>query len=288
MSTILRNTCTGLLFGFSTFSIGVSHADSARLINPTNGHQYQRFDALSSWPSARLSCEGKGAHLATLANAEEDNWVWRKLAANAINKRPWLGGTDELIEGDWRWVTGEPWGYSHWSPGEPNNDGPQNYLNYSYLVDSSWDDVYPQGDAGGYPYICEWETALVPFATFTPRAEFWLGPKNNDDSYWVRGWLKLARTSYGIDPLTEAVTIKVGSFSHTLPVGSFTQEGNSYLFKGPVGSSVLDVWITGSSIPGGYSFKSCLKNGNLTGTVLPPNAQLTIGDDQGQATLDVG
>ena len=126
------------------------------------------------------------------------------------------------------------------------------------------------------------------FANFTPRAEFTLGPKANDDSYWVRGWLKLAGTSNGIDPLTETVTVKVGPFSHTLPAGSFTQEGDSYVFKGPVGASVLDVRITGSSTPGGYSFKSCLKKADLEGTTLKPDVQLTIGDDSGQATLDVG
>jgi hypothetical protein len=126
------------------------------------------------------------------------------------------------------------------------------------------------------------------FAAFTPRAEFWLGPKANDDSYWVRGWLKLANTSNGIDPLTEAITIKVGPFSHTLPAGSFAREGDSYVFKGPVGSSVLDVRITASSTPGGYSFKSCLKKADLESTTLKPDVQLTIGDDSGQATLDVG
>ena len=125
-------------------------------------------------------------------------------------------------------------------------------------------------------------------AQFTPRAQFNLGPKANDDSYWVRGWLKLADTSNGINPLTEAVTIKVGPFSHTLPAGSFTREGDSYVFKGPVGASVLDVRITGSSTPGGYSFKSCLKKADLEATTLKPDVQLTIGDDSGQATLDVG
>ena len=128
----------------------------------------------------------------------------------------------------------------------------------------------------------------LPFSGFAPRAEFTLGPKANDDSYWVRGWLKLADTSNGIDPLTEAVTVKVGPFSHTLPAGSFTREGDSYVFKGALGASVLDVRITGSSTPGGYSFKSCLKKAELKATTLEPEVQLTIGDDSGQTILDVG
>lgn len=126
------------------------------------------------------------------------------------------------------------------------------------------------------------------FAAFSPRAEFWLGPKTSDDSYWVRGWIKLANTSNGINPLTESVTIKVGPFSHTLPAGSFVQDGSAYSFTGPVGPSTLDVRITPSSSHGGYSFKSCLKNGDLEATTMRPQVQLTIGDDQGQATLDLG
>jgi hypothetical protein len=140
--------------------------------------------------------------------------------------------------------------------------------------------IYNAGSAG----ICKGP----PFAIFTPRAEFTLGPKANDDSYWVRGWIKLANTSNGINPLTESVTIKVGPFSHTLPPGSFVQDGSAYSFKGPVGPSTLDVRITPSSTPGSYSFKSCLKNGSLGATTMEPQVQLTIGDDQGQATLDVG
>jgi len=148
------------------------------------------------------------------------------------------------------------------------------------LSDAEIHEIYASGAAG----------KCIPdaFATFLPRAEFTLGPKPNDDSYWVRGWLKLADTSNGIDPLTETVTIKVGPFSHTLPTGSFKQEGSSYLFKGPVGSSMLDIRITPSTKPGGYSFKSCLKNGSLGTTTMEPQVELTIGDDHGEATLDIG
>ena len=148
------------------------------------------------------------------------------------------------------------------------------------LSDAEVKAIYDAGSAG--------KCKAGAFAEFTPRAEFTLGPKANDDSYWVRGWLKLADTSNGINPLTEAVTIKVGPFSHTLPAGSFVQHGSAFTFKGPVGPSTLDVRITPSSYPGGYSFKSCLKNGSLGATTMEPEVQLTIGDDQGQATLDVG
>jgi len=128
----------------------------------------------------------------------------------------------------------------------------------------------------------------VPLASFNPRAEFTLGPKANDDSYWVRGLLKLGAASNGIDPMNEPVSIKVGNFSHTVPAGSFVQHGAAYSFSGPVGPSTLDVKISPMANPGTYWFKSCLRNGDLEATTMKPPVQLTIGDDQGQAALDVG
>lgn len=38
-------------------------------------------------------------------------------------KRCWLGATDEGHEGRWTWVNGEPFKYSSWLPGQPDNAG---------------------------------------------------------------------------------------------------------------------------------------------------------------------
>jgi len=276
-----------LLAGGGLFVLQNAHADSTLLTNPANGHQYQRFDTPTLWASARAICVEKGGYLATITTEEENIWVWNNLAKLGSNPRSMLGGTDQRSEGTWEWITGEPWSYTNWDPGEPNDDGGQDVLIFGNFNNGSWDDINDPRD-GTSPYICEWDKLVMSFATFTPRAEFWLGPKNNDDSYWVRGYLKLGATSNGINPLNEPVTIQVGNFSHTVPAGSFRQEGASYLFKGPVGPSTLDVRITPSSNPGGYSFKSCLKDGDLNGMVIPPKASLTVGDDTGDATLDVG
>jgi hypothetical protein len=51
---------------------------------------------------------------------------------------------------------------------------------------------------------------------------------------------------------------------------------------------LLDMRLTLSTKPGGYSFKSCLKNGSLGTTTMEPQVDLTIGDDHGEATLDIG
>jgi len=164
---------------------------------------------------------------------------------------------------------------------------------YRYLFDEAGK-ALPHGEVVtgevgfGMPALFPTSLSSAPFAAFTPRAELTLGPKANDDGYWVRGSFRLADASDGISPLTEPVHIRIGTFSHTVPAGSFTQDGAAYVFKGRVGASTLDVRISPLASPGAYWFKSCLKNGDLTGTTLPPDAKLVIGDDQGQAILGVG
>lgn len=112
------------------------------------GHHYQRFDEPTTWHVARRKCEEKGGHLATVADKGEDDFL-RELAGG---KDFWLGGTDEEKEGEWRWVTGEPFRFTHWA-GAPDNHGGQQHHTF-YWNGRGWDD-----DAAGsrIGYICEWD-----------------------------------------------------------------------------------------------------------------------------------
>ena len=148
--------------------------------------------------------------------------------------------------------------------------------------------LFVTDDVAGTIYKIGESSSLIRFDAFRPRIEFTLGPRSSDDSYKARGWFKLADASNGIDPLNEPVSIEYGSFSHTIPAGSFVQDGASYFYKGPVGAASLDVRITPKPTPGYYWLNSCLRHADLSATTLKPEVQLTIGDDSGKATLDVG
>lgn len=91
-----------------------------RYRSPTNGHWYQRFDSSLSWHEAVHFCRALGGYLATITDATENQFIWDTLGAGSPQAM-WLGATDEGSEGQWTWVTGEPFTWSHWADGEPNN-----------------------------------------------------------------------------------------------------------------------------------------------------------------------
>lgn len=110
-----------------------------------NGHCYQAVLAPGlSWADAQAACAARGGHLATISSPEEDAFVQGLFAANAefwfvdsFNNGlgPWIGGLQAPASaepaGGWGWVTGETWGFTNWSSGEPNNCcGGQDKLRY--------------------------------------------------------------------------------------------------------------------------------------------------------------
>src|SRR5690242_13883607 len=70
---------------------------------------------------------------------------------------PWLGGfqTNSLDEpaGNWRWVTDEPFRFTNWAAGEPNNapdgEGGQHEAFLQLLPDGGWNDVDEFGTTPG-------------------------------------------------------------------------------------------------------------------------------------------
>ena len=127
-----------------------------RPFEPNGEHQYQIFYDKLTWEEAKAACEAKGGHLATITSEEEQ----KKLNLyNGGNHNLWIGGYKNA-EGQWCWVTGEPWEYENWGDGEPNNSS--NVVadeNCVAMWPEKWNDLansntYEQGG-----YICEWEAS---------------------------------------------------------------------------------------------------------------------------------
>ena len=124
------------------------------------GNLYAFINKSLLWTEAKEFCEKNGGHLITILDQEENDVAAQLVRKYGCNYTA-IGYTDEGDEGNWRWVTGEPAGYTNWNPGEPNNSFGRGQ-DFGYMYSSGkWDDGYSDKRT---PFLCEWEKKdkLVP------------------------------------------------------------------------------------------------------------------------------
>ena len=114
--------------------------------NNYNGHSYYRSTSSAYWTDARTACANMGGHLVTVTTAAENTFIYNLWPSG------WIGLTDEVTEGVWRWVTGETYSYTSWNPGEPNNSNNEDYI--QFVGGGKWNDL-PNNQA--LPYVLEFE-----------------------------------------------------------------------------------------------------------------------------------
>jgi hypothetical protein len=147
-----------------------------------NGHVYMYIDSFVTWQEARDAAAAltppsgfRTGHLVTVSEAEENEFLYGQFSTYGTS---WLGFTDELIEGEWRWIDDTPgiWqdpdnfpnpmqtAYASWDPSsqEPNNCCSGE--NYGELF---WNGLYWNDGGGGangilYTTIVEFEPVPEP------------------------------------------------------------------------------------------------------------------------------
>jgi hypothetical protein len=106
-------------------------------------NQYALIAGNWNWHEAKADAESRGGHLATITSAAEWTEIKTQLG-NLQDKWIWIGATDEQAEGSWQWVTGESWDWTHLGPGEPNNQGNEDFAmidgNWSRCPDGGWNE----------------------------------------------------------------------------------------------------------------------------------------------------
>jgi hypothetical protein len=135
-------------------------------------HSFEVVLEPTSWHEARSRAESRGGHLATFTS---DGEYWEMV--RQVGKEPdvpvWIGATDEGSEGRWRWITGEPWGYTRWSVGSPDNAGGTQHYGLIWTIPAAgqagrgWDDYFaadasPEARVPGY--VVEYDRVPMPRA----------------------------------------------------------------------------------------------------------------------------
>jgi len=94
-----------------------------------------------SWTQAQANSLLLGGNLVTINDSREDSFIWNEVWDGPSRPYSWIGLTDSVQEGQWRWISGEPVTYTNWAPGEPNNaGGAQHYAWYWNAYPGKWDD----------------------------------------------------------------------------------------------------------------------------------------------------
>jgi YVTN family beta-propeller protein len=141
----------------------------------------------------------------------------------------------------------------------------------------------------------------TPFSAFSAKLEIHSGHKPNTDHFYLNASFTLGSTSNGIHPFAEPVTLKVGTFTATIPPASFKiaddqddqndREGGvgmkkfgPFRFHGVIDGVDLRVLIrpTGAKR---YALEAEARHADLTGTKNPVAVTLAIGDDSGTVSV---
>lgn len=108
------------------------------LLGNRGEHSYYRsINQVATYDEAQVFADSQFGNLVSINTAGENAW----LLANGVQAGDNIGGTDREQEGTWKWASGEPFSYTNWRAGEPNNGGGSGQSFMQMYGDGAWDDV---------------------------------------------------------------------------------------------------------------------------------------------------
>lgn len=146
----LRQTHGIIILAFLRVVIGVTFScDYGWLLY--RSRCYWRSVGEISGSNARGACRLRGAFLASVKDSDVQAFLQSRVMSAGD---AWIGGTDERHEGTWMWLFGDdPFTYSNWNSGEPNNkNSNEDCLQFYHDKGNKWNDLPCDHKINGY--IC--------------------------------------------------------------------------------------------------------------------------------------
>ena len=145
--------------------------------------QYMFVPEEMTWNEHNGRAKAMGRHLATISSAEENEQVTRISGGKPV----WIGGIRKGSGNGpgadyWYWSDGQPWTYTNWHPGEPNNSGGgENRVHLGLQARGTWNDVN-EGWRGSAVYEM---SAISPTkASSNEQGNFEFIPISEYDEVW--------------------------------------------------------------------------------------------------------
>ncbi len=210
-----------------------------RAMDATMGDQQsaieeKRFELVQgnfTWQQAKTDAESRGGSLATIKSQEEQDEVEALLHGNASY---WIGASDAGQEGQWTWVDGDAFTFTHWNAGEPNNSGGNEHYAQIYS-DGKWNDLPASSNHANLSgYIIEftpratgpslYESEYSALAAFVES----LGSKAfNQVSLFAGQTMQVARDEESHSLQTRGIDLAATTYSST-----YTPDGEGYFLRG--------------------------------------------------------
>ena len=195
---------------------------SRLLLNTNNGHYYILLGQ-ATWTASEAEAVSLGAHLATVRNQTEEDWIYAQfIQYSGQGRELWIGLNDVASTGTYVWSSGESATYRNWASGEPSSGehyaGIYGPLNHAPNKWNNFGNV--SADATGAPINGVVELSSVPWTALVSAGSVWkyldtgtnLGTTwketNFNDSAWASG---PAQLGYGDGD--EATVISYGTNS---------------------------------------------------------------------------
>ena len=133
--------------------------------------QFQIIEGSFTWQEAKADAEARGGRLAVLDTQDKIDTANGYLEKLGEWTNSWIGLTDEVTEGEWKWINGLVLGTDDWAEQnpEPNGEATENYAVIRGSDSSGWADV--EGDLA-LSYILEL-VAPVPLAPIVDLDTFY-------------------------------------------------------------------------------------------------------------------
>ena len=109
----------------AVFAVGtaVTQAEAGPIyFNAANGHYYTLTTGINNWVQAEAQAVSLGGHLVSITSLAEQNFIVSTFLSGSNSRALyWTGANDIASEGTWVWSNGDPFSFTFWNPGEPNN-----------------------------------------------------------------------------------------------------------------------------------------------------------------------
>ncbi len=253
-------------------------------IHTFRGNSYVVINQNTTWQEARAYAKSLSGHLVTISDEEENCFVAELAIEKGVLQSFWIGLTDELEEGRFAWITGEPLIYQNWYPGEPNNyGGDEDYVEVGFPSAYLWND---NDNSQTNPFVVEFEVTVAPTeAVLTVQVSS--GSFSREDSFSVAidiaNVTDMAGFQLGVvfDPaILEASKMEEGSFLSDSG-GTYWLEPNINNTKGTI-TGVMGAKTGKGGVDGGGTLATIVFKAIGTGETSIELCNISLSDSNGR------